>query len=86
MFGILIWTVATVAQIHRLLGHTQRKLDALLLHFQIEPLQRPLPSDRVKELARDPGRKAEAIRVYREETGLSLAEAKSAIETFIKNE
>jgi ribosomal protein L7/L12 len=34
-------------------------------------------------LAADPGRKIEAIKVYREETGAGLAEAKEAIESFI---
>ena len=43
--------------------------------------RRPL-SDRVKELARDPTRKIEAIKVYREETGASLVEAKEAVETY----
>ncbi len=37
-------------------------------------------SDRVKELASDPSRKIEAIKLYREETGLGLAEAKEAVE------
>ena len=42
------------------------------------------PSDRVKEIARDPARKIEAIKVYREETGASLADAKAAVEAFIE--
>ncbi len=40
-------------------------------------------SDRVKELARDPELKIEAIKAYREETGASLAEAKDAVEAFM---
>ena len=40
-------------------------------------------SERVKELARGPDRKFEAIRVYREETGASLAEAKTAVEGYL---
>ena len=40
-------------------------------------------SERVKELARDPSRKIEAIKVYREETGTGLKDAKDAVEAFI---
>jgi hypothetical protein len=43
----------------------------------------PALSDRVKKLALEPGRKIEAIKVYREETGAGLADAKDAIEAFI---
>ncbi len=42
-------------------------------------------SDRVKQLASDPSQKIEAIRVYREETGASLAEAKEAVEAFVNS-
>jgi ribosomal protein L7/L12 len=45
---------------------------------------RPL-SDRVKDLARDPAKKIQAIKVYREETGAGLAEAKQAVEAFVNN-
>jgi ribosomal protein L7/L12 len=42
-------------------------------------------SDCVKQLASDPSQKIEAIKVYREETGASLAEAKEAVEAFINS-
>jgi hypothetical protein len=44
----------------------------------------PLPalSSRVKELASDPATKIEAIKVHREETGASLAQAKKAVDSF----
>ena len=42
-------------------------------------------SDRVKQLASDPSQKIEAIKVYREETGASLVEAKEAVEAFINS-
>jgi len=40
-------------------------------------------SDRVKEVARDPSRKIEAIKLYRDETGAGLAEAKKKVEAFM---
>ncbi len=48
------------------------------------PPPRPL-SDRVKEIARDPARKIEAIKLCREETGASLADAKQDVEDYIRN-
>jgi ribosomal protein L7/L12 len=42
-------------------------------------------SARVKQLAIDPTTKIEAIKVYREETGASLAEAKEVVEAYINN-
>ena len=64
-------------------GRIERKLNALLRHHGVDPT-RGLPlSDRVKQLADDPTRKIEAIKVYREETGEGLAEAKKAVEAYI---
>ncbi len=52
-------------------------------------INRPLPygvlSDRVKEAANDPDRKIEAIKLFREETGAGLAEAKMAVEQYIRS-
>jgi len=64
-------------------GRIERKVNALLRHHGVDPT-RGLPlSDRVKQLADDPARKIEAIKVYREETGEGLAEAKEAVEAYI---
>jgi ribosomal protein L7/L12 len=59
----------------------QRKADLALTHLGIQPPPYHSPlSERVKELAADPQRKIEAIKVYREETGAGLKDAKDAIE------
>jgi ribosomal protein L7/L12 len=57
----------------------EQKIDAILKHLGIE--WKDHLSERVKELARA-GRKIEAIKVYREETGAGLKEAKDAVEAF----
>ena len=75
-----IWI--TMMQMQSRLERSERKLNALLRHLNIESTGQPL-SERVKELALDPSRKVQAIKVYREETGASLAEAKAAVEDFI---
>jgi ribosomal protein L7/L12 len=75
--------LAIVALIDKRLERTERKLNALLRHFNLEWTRSSPLSDRIKELARDPKRKIEAIKVYREETGAGLAEAKEAVEAFM---
>jgi ribosomal protein L7/L12 len=72
-------------QLERKLNAMERKLNALLQHAGLDPTEGFKLSDRVKNLARDPRRKIEAIKVYREETGTSLVEAKEAVETFINS-
>lgn len=47
----------------------------------LDPNQQGL-SERVKQLAVDPRRKIEAIKVLRQETGLGLKDAKDVIESF----
>ena len=87
LFGVItIWF--TVVPMAKRLERTERKLNALLRHFGIDATQGTAPSDlsdRVKEIARNPKRKIEAIKVYREETGAGLAEAKEAVEAFINS-
>lgn len=43
----------------------------------------PPPSDTVRAIARDPARKIEAIKFYRDETGTGLAVAKRVVERLI---
>ncbi len=64
-------------------GRIERKLNALLRHHGVDTTQGLPLSERVKQLASDPARKIEAIKVYREETGAGLAEAKEAVEAYI---
>jgi hypothetical protein len=45
-----------------------------------------LLSERVKAIADDPDRVIEAIKAYREESGAGLADAKSAVEAYVRRE
>ena len=69
--------------IRRDVARVDRKLNLILRQMNISFEEFTGMSDRVKDLARDPGRKIEAIKAYREETGAGLAEAKQAVEAFI---
>jgi ribosomal protein L7/L12 len=80
--GVLaVWV--TVSSMQARLERVERKLNALLRHSGIDAAEGSPLSDRVKALADDPARKIEAIKVYREETGAGLAEAKAAVEAYI---
>ncbi len=65
------------------IARIEHKVNLLLRHSGIDLLEGLPLSDRVKELARDPARKIEAIKVYRQETGAGLAEAKEAVEAYL---
>jgi ribosomal protein L7/L12 len=81
---LVVALVSWQSTITRIRG-IERKLNALLTHHGVDPTQGFALSDRVKQLAADPARKIEAIKVYREETGAGLAEAKEAIELFARS-
>lgn len=80
---LLLMAVASWLDTKARVGRIERKLNALLRHHGVDPTQGLPLSDRVKQLADDPARKIEAIKVYREETGAWLAEAKEAVEAYI---
>ena len=72
---------ADTARLRRL----EAKLDLVLKHLGLEYHDPALPgglSEEVKALADDPTRKIAAIKLLREQTGLSLHEAKNAIEAY----
>jgi hypothetical protein len=73
------------ASIRRDVARVDRKLNLILQQMNISFDDFAGLSDRVKELARDPGRKIDAIKVYREETGAGLAEAKETVEAFMRS-
>jgi hypothetical protein len=64
------------------LRRIEHKLDLILTHIGIEYV--PPPKAGWQELANDPTRKIEAIKVYREQHSVGLSEAKKAIEDYIE--
>jgi ribosomal protein L7/L12 len=83
--AILLVALVSYGNLNARIRGIERKLNALLKHHGVDPTQGLGLSDRVKQLAADPARKIEAIKVYREETGAGLAEAKEAVELFINS-
>jgi hypothetical protein len=60
----------------------EHKLDLILTHLGID--YDSTTKATWQELADDPARKIEAIKVYREQQGVGLAEAKEAVEAYIE--
>jgi hypothetical protein len=90
ILGILILLVVlhTERQALNLRGEVarvDRKVSLILKELNINYEDSFALSDRVKEIARDPSRKIEAIKAYREETGQGLYEAKQAVDAFISS-
>jgi ribosomal protein L7/L12 len=81
--------VAVFAKAASLFGSSQpdfrrleRKLDALLARQGVQDTSGL--SEEVRRLARD-GRKIEAIKLHREQTGVGLAEAKADIDAYLES-
>lgn len=79
-FGLC--TLSFAVRIYQNTITLQRQIRTIAQHLGIDLTKAGELSDRVKEIARDPDRKIEAIKAYREETGAGLAEAKTAIEQY----
>jgi hypothetical protein len=68
------------------LRRLEAKLDLVLRHLGLEYHGPATPgglSDEVKALADDPTQKIRAIALHRQETGVSLKEAKDAVEAYL---
>lgn len=64
------------------LRRVEDKLDLILTHLGLD--YTPAPKASWQQLADDPSRKISAIKTYREEHGVGLAEAKRAVEDYIE--
>jgi hypothetical protein len=63
------------------LRRIEQKVDLILTHLGIQYV--PPPRTAWQELADDPNQKIAAIKAYREEHGVGLADAKKAVEDYI---
>jgi len=79
-FLLLALVMSSLWAIDRRSRRIERNLVALMAHLGVAQSEPPAPSDEVKALAGSADGKIAAIKAYRAETGLSLVEAKEAIE------
>jgi ribosomal protein L7/L12 len=81
---VMLFTIdSTIKRLDKKLKRIDISLSLILNRMEIEYPSRL--SDRVKQIALDPERIIEAIKLYREESNSSLKEAKEAIEEFLKS-
>jgi uncharacterized protein YoxC len=85
IFLVTYYTERLTIGLYRHVDRVDRKLSLILKELNINFDETPVISDRVKEIARDPQRKIEAIKAYRDETGQGLYEAKQAVEEYISS-
>jgi hypothetical protein len=78
MFSLFLNPTPSPAQLNRI----ERKLDLILKHLGLDPADSE-PDGPWKALA-DQGEKIAAIRAYREAAGVGLAEAKEAVESYMR--
>jgi ribosomal protein L7/L12 len=81
IFGLalLIAQRVSAAKLERKIDRLAAKLDALMKASGLEPEPPMKFSDRVRKAAAQ-GRRIEAIKLLRQETGLSLSDAKDAVD------
>ncbi|HEV7281704.1 MAG TPA: hypothetical protein VGN57_15990 [Pirellulaceae bacterium] len=70
-------TMALVAALYAVVARVDRKMDLLLKHSGLD--LKDAASREAAELMKQ-GKKVEAVKLYRETTGVSRAEAKAAVE------
>jgi ribosomal protein L7/L12 len=64
------------------LAQIERKIDRLARQLDIDLQPELQLSERVRQLASDPNSRIAAIKLYRQETGASLKDAKDVIDQF----
>ncbi|MGM9481659.1 hypothetical protein ACS5PN_10805 [Roseateles sp. NT4] len=83
-FALLLLAIAVaglMASLHRVERRlSQLQADQARLMHQAGLLHGTDPSGEVRELARDPKRRIDAIRLYRQQSGLDLREAKAVVD------
>jgi ribosomal protein L7/L12 len=77
---------AVLGRLGRRVQSLEHQMSALQRHLGLTSPPLYSPSDRVKQLAADPKRKIEAIKAFREESGLGLREAKTIVEELIESQ
>jgi ribosomal protein L7/L12 len=85
-FSAALLATILLATLSDRLRKLSQRLDAIDRKFALLPEYAALEKQLSKwqELALDPSSKIQAIKSYREETGAGLAEAKDAVETWMK--
>ena len=83
IFLVVLLVAYQIVSIRFALIRVERKITHIVAFLRIDTSQPPPLSDRVKELARQPGSKSAAIRMYSADTGLGFVESAAVIEAYL---
>ncbi len=91
MFGVIAF-VAVVLAVAPVAMHSERRirtiehrLTLLLHHFGIDPTAYVPPSEQVRQLAADPRKKLQAVRLYCKETGADVKTSAAVVAALNSN-
>jgi hypothetical protein len=78
---VTLWAYVCIRDLTRRTQNLEQMLFAIAKKLDVSlPYVPPPPSQKILDSARDPKQRIEAIRAYRQETGLGLKEAVQAID------
>ena len=83
LVAALVLGAYQLIQIQERLRVQEAKLNALLRHLGVAYGTLTEPSDEIKQMVKDPRRRIEAMKAYRQQTGLGLKEAKEVIDALV---
>jgi hypothetical protein len=83
VFLAVLLVVYQIVVIRFSVARIERKLAHVAAFLHIDTSKSPPPSERVRDLARQPGRKLDAVRAYSGDTGLGVVESAAAIEAYL---
>jgi ribosomal protein L7/L12 len=86
VFLVAVLVCYQVVAVRFAVARIERKVAHVAAFLRIDTSKPPPPSERVRDLARQPGRKIEAIRAYSADTGLGVVEAAAALEAHLASQ
>ncbi len=85
-FLVVLLVAYQIVAIRFSVARVERKVTHIAAFLRIDTSKPPPLSDRVKELARQPGNRIAAVRAYSADTGLGLVESAAAINDFLASQ
>jgi ribosomal protein L7/L12 len=80
LLAFLVMANGFTLQNTRRIQELERKINLVLSHLGVDPTAEVAPSNHVIGLATDPRHRIAAIKAYREQTGVSIRQAKAVID------
>jgi hypothetical protein len=83
LFLLVLLAAYQIVSVRFAVARIERKVAHIAAFLRIDTSRPPPLSERVQELARQPGRKLEAIRAYSADTGFGVVESAAAVEAYL---